>query len=72
MRVTTHHIEKVWVELRRTLKCMNMELVVLYIGLETYRQLSMFSSNHDVNMENLLRDLAKYGTSKYGNWFEKN
>ena len=71
-RVTTNHIERIWVELRKTLKFMNMELVVRYIGLETYRQLSMFSLNHDLNLENLLRDLAKYGTSQYGDWFEKN
>ena len=70
-RVTTNHIERMWVELRKTLKFMNMELVVRYIGLETYRQMSMFSLSHDVNMENMLRDLAKYGTSQYGDWFER-
>ena len=71
-RVTTNHIERMWVELRKTLKFMNIELVVRYIELETYRQMSMFSLNHDVNMDKMLNDLANYGTSKYGNWFERN
>ena len=61
-RVTTNHKERMWVELRKSLKFMNMDLVVRYIGIETDKQLSFFNSKHDDNMETMLTDLAKFGT----------
>ena len=70
-RVTTNHKERMWVELRKSLKFMNVDLGVRYIGLETYSQLSFFNSKHDDNLETMLKDLAKFGTSQFGNWFER-
>ena len=58
-RVTTNHIERMWVELRRTLKYMGMEDFMKYTWLETYRQLRLFSLRHEQNIERLLSDFVE-------------
>ena len=58
-RVTTNHIERMWVELWRTLKYMSMKDFMEYILLETYRQLCLYSLRHDENMERLLFDFVQ-------------
>ena len=42
LRITTNHIERMWVELRKTHKHMPMEKVVPNILLESFRQYSLF------------------------------
>ena len=49
------------VELRRTLKDMNMEDFKKYIWLERYRLLSLFSTRHEHNMVRLFSDFAENG-----------
>ena len=60
-RVTTNHIERMWVELRRTLKYMNMKDFMKYIWLETYRQMRLFSLSHNENIKNVLFDFVQNG-----------
>ena len=60
-RVTTNHIERMWVELRRSLKFMDGENFVQYIDLESYRQMFMYHVNHHENVLTMLKDFAKFG-----------
>ena len=59
--VTTNHIERMWVELRRTLKFMDCETFVQNINIESYRQLFLFSTKNDTNVLKMLKDFAKFG-----------
>ena len=61
--VTTNHIERLWVELRRSLKHMSLEELKKYVWLETYRQLKLYSLKHDDNMERLFKDFSENGAS---------
>ena len=69
-RVTTNHIERMWVELRKSLKFLSKKDFIRYLGLETYRQMFLFDADHDNNMWRLLKDFAIYGRAFYKNWFE--
>ena len=60
-RITTNHIERMWVELRRTLKFMNKESFIQNIDLETYRQMNMYHIRNEENVLCMLVDFAKYG-----------
>ena len=57
-RVTTNHIERLWVELRRTLKYMNMDDFMKYIWLEIYRPLYLFRRNHELNFLKVISDFV--------------
>ena len=69
-RVTTNHIERMWVELRRSLKYMGLKSFSRYIWLETYRQLKLYHLKFEMNFEKVLEDFAKFGTPAHANWFE--
>ena len=56
-RITTNHIEGMWVELRRTLKYMNKDTFIEMINLETYRQLFLFDKKEN-GIKGMLRDVA--------------
>ena len=58
-RITTNHIERMWVELRRTLKYMDRESFVKNIDLEKYRHMFMYNLKNEVNVLTMLRDMAK-------------
>ena len=60
-KITTNHIERVWVELRKTMKHTDLESFERFINLETYRQLKLYNRNNHLNCEMVLRDFAKYG-----------
>ena len=60
-RITTNHIERVWVELRKTMKHMDKDTFVKYINLETYHQLKLFHANNDMIFETILRDFGMNG-----------
>ena len=62
-RITTNHIERTWVELRRTLKYMTKDTFIKYIDLETQRQRVMFIIKNDQNVVSMLKDFAKYGAT---------
>ena len=57
-RITINHIERMWVELRRTLKYMNKDTFIEMINLETYRQLFLFNSKSEECVKAMLRDFA--------------
>ena len=62
-------MERMWVELRRSLKFINKEMFTRYIGLETYRQMFLFHTNPLLNMDKAMKDSAKFGTAQYANRF---
>ena len=70
IRVTTNHIERMWVELRRSLKYMGLKSFSRYVWLETYRQLKLYHLRYEMNFEKVLEDFAKFGTPAHANWFE--
>ena len=47
-------------ELRRSLKYLGLKSFTRYIWLETYRQLKMFSQNHNDNLEIEMRDFGTF------------
>ena len=69
-RITTNHIERMWVELRRSLKHLRREEFARYLGLETYRQLNLYHREHRLNFTKLFADFSKYGTEKFARWSE--
>ena len=60
IRVTTNHIERIWVELRRTLKYTSMDDFRKYIWLETYSQMNLFNLRHFQNFDRMMNDFSKY------------
>ena len=56
-RITTNHIERIWVELRKTLKSMTVAQLEKYILLEPYRLMKLYKST-DENVEIVGSDLA--------------
>lgn len=64
-RITTNHIERVWVELRKTMKHMDKKSFKRFINLETYWELKLFNQNNQLNYEMILRDFAKYGLESH-------
>ena len=60
-RVTTNHIERMWVELRRSLKFMDRENFIQYIDIESYRQMYMYHANPYDNVLSMFADFAKFG-----------
>ena len=56
--ITTNHIERMWVELRKTLKFARQDQLEKYILLEPYRLMYLFGSLEE-NMDTLLRDLSE-------------
>ena len=67
-RITTNNIERMWIELRRTLKYMDMKTFTRYIWLEPYRQMKLFHKMDDANLECVLRDFGTYCRAEHENW----
>ena len=63
IRVITNHIERIWVELRRTLKYTSMDDFRKYIWMETYRQMNLFNLRHFQNFDRMMNDFSKYAKS---------
>ena len=59
-RITTNHIERMWVELRKTLKAMSVRDMERYILLEPYRLLNLYKSTNE-NVMKVWSDFAWYG-----------
>ena len=57
IRVTTNHIERLWVELEKTLEHMTLEKSLKRLNLESYRRLRIYGEK-DVNVVRLLCDIA--------------
>ena len=57
IRVSTNHIERLRVEVRRTLAHMTVDKTKQSLNLESYRQLRLFDKNHNPNLVRLLRDV---------------
>ena len=56
-RITTNHIERMWVELRKTLKSMTVAQLEKYIFLEPYRLSKLYKSTAE-NVMTVWCDLA--------------
>ena len=59
IKITTNHIERVWVELRKTMKHTDQESFIRFINLETYWQLKLYNEDNHINFVTLLRDFVK-------------
>ena len=59
IRVTTNHIERLWVEVARTLAHMTLEKTLQCLNLESYRQLRLYEEKDERNVVRLLSDLAE-------------
>ena len=59
-RITTNHIERMWVELRKTVKFMNMDKFEKYLNLEPYLLLNLYGTALEC-FETALKDVAKFG-----------
>ena len=64
-KITTNHIERVWVELRKTMKHMDKKRFKRFINLETYWELKRFGQDGRLNCEMILRDFAAYGLNNH-------
>ena len=62
-RITTNHIERMWVGLRKTVKFMSLEKFQQFINLEPYRLTFLFSQNENENVVTLLLDTAAFGVN---------
>ena len=58
-RVTTNHIERLWVEVKRSIKHMPRDDVADFINVTSYRERFLFSDDVLENIEQLMMDLAK-------------
>ena len=58
IRVSTNHIERVWVELDKTVEHLTKEKTLRSLNLESYRQLRLYGTKES-NLVRLLRDIAQ-------------
>ena len=58
-RVTTNHIERLWVEVKRSIKYMPREDVADFINITSYRERFLFSEDVAENLKQLMKELAK-------------
>ena len=58
LKVTTNHMERLWVELRRILKGVTVEEFPEKLALVPYRLMRITPGHHQENMFNLLGDLV--------------
>ena len=58
IRVSTNHIERLWVELEKTLAHMTLEKTKQCLNLESYRQLRLYGTR-ETNLVRLLSDIAE-------------
>ena len=59
-RITTNHIERMWVELRKTMKYMKTENLEKYLNLEPYRLLHLYGTTQEC-FKKVLLDVGKFG-----------
>ena len=62
-RITTNHIERMWVELRKTMKYMKTENLEKYLNLEPYRLLHLYGTTQEC-CKKVLQDVGKFWTFK--------
>ena len=59
IRVCTNHIERLWIEVDRTLAHMSLEKTLRCLNIESYRQLRLFEEDAEQNLIRLLSDIAE-------------
>ena len=64
-KITTNHIERIWVELRKTMKHMDKKTFKRFINLETYWELKLYSQDGLLNYDMVLRDFAAYSLNNH-------
>ena len=60
VKVTTNHIERMWVELRRELRGVEKAVVPERLGEVPYRLMRLSTGNDDANLENALNDIVTF------------
>ena len=63
IKVTTNHIERVWVEVRRKLKGIQKEMVPLRIQEIPYRNMRLRNERHRDSVGNMFEDIKKIANS---------
>ena len=58
IRACTNHIERLWLEVRRTFAHLSVQRTLGVLNIETYRQLKFYEAEGDGNMVRLLQDIA--------------
>ena len=58
--ITTNHIERMWVEMRKTMKAMKIAQFEKYVNLEPYRLMNLYGTADDC-FKTALKDVGKYG-----------
>ena len=66
LKVTTNHIERVWVEVRRKLRGVKREDVPNRINEVPFRNLKLRSVRHHENIADFVRDIKNYHSHKTG------
>ena len=56
-RITTNHIERMWVELRKTVKSMRLDQFEKYLNLESFRLLHLYGTA-EANFVNTVKALT--------------
>ena len=59
IRVTTNHIERLWLELRETTAHMTLSASCMNLNFESYRQLVLWSKDANENLRRLLLEIAR-------------
>ena len=57
-RITTNHIERMWVELRKTVRSMRLDQFENYLNLESFRLLHLFE-NTEANFKKAIKALTR-------------
>ena len=59
-RITTNHIERMWVELRKTVKSTRLDQFERFLNLESYRLFHLYN-DHETNFLQVIHDLSLRG-----------
>ena len=62
-RITTNHIERMWVGLRQTVKFMSLDKFRQFVNLEPYRLTFLYCEREKENVERLLIDAGTFGVN---------
>ena len=58
--ITTNHIERMWVEMRKTMKVMKIVQFEKYLNLEPYRLMNLYGTTEE-NFKTALKDVGRFG-----------
>ena len=60
VKVTTNHIERLWVEVRRDLKGVERATMATRLDEVAYRMMRLSTGDFNLNFENLIKDMVRF------------